>query len=100
MGEFHNAEPHVHFHFPPLRRVVVPASMEARKGQPAKVVAGVRLPGFNSHSLSSKEAYLNAAAAIGQTPEEVDLFIKRLDKVLTDFKRGDRSRSGTGEPTT
>ncbi len=67
--------------------VVVPASMEKRQGQVAKVVAGVCLPGFNSHSSTSTEPYMNAAAAIGQKPEEIDLFISRLDKALTNFSK-------------
>ena len=61
--------------------------MERQYGIPAKVVAGVRLEGFNSHSNASTEPYLNAAAALGQTPEEVDLFLSRLDKELSAFRR-------------
>lgn len=61
--------------------------MEKEFGMQPKCIAGVTLVGFNSHSCESSEAYLNAAAALGQTPEEVDLFINRLDKALTTFKR-------------
>ena len=61
--------------------------MERQCRLPAKVVAGVRLEGFNSHSNASAEPYLNAAAALGQTPEEVDLFLFRLDKELSAFRR-------------
>nr|CDS28762.1 o phosphoseryl tRNA(Sec) selenium [Hymenolepis microstoma] len=68
-------------------RVVVPASMEKHFSIAPKCIGGVTLVGFNSHSCVSKEAYMNAAAALGQTPEEIDLFLTRLDKALTTFKR-------------
>ncbi|KAM7534272.1 hypothetical protein Aperf_G00000114308 [Anoplocephala perfoliata] len=68
-------------------RVVIPATMERRIGAAAKIIGGVRLEGFNSHSNSSTEAYVNAAAALGQTTTEVDLFLTRLDKVLAAFRR-------------
>nr|VZI31116.1 unnamed protein product [Spirometra erinaceieuropaei] len=68
-------------------RVVIPAEVEAAEGRTPVCVGGICLPGFNSHSAVSKEPYLNAAAAIGQTPEEVDLFLGRLDKVLSEFTR-------------
>ncbi|VUZ41744.1 unnamed protein product [Hymenolepis diminuta] len=68
-------------------RVVVPASMEKHFGLSPKCIGGVTMVGFNSHSCVSKEAYMNAAAALGQTPEEIDLFLTRLDKALTAFKR-------------
>ncbi|KAL5967637.1 O-phosphoseryl-tRNA Sec selenium transferase [Taenia solium] len=68
-------------------RVVVPAAMERQYGLPAKVVAGVRLEGFSSHSAASTEAYMNVAAALGQTPKEVDVFLSRLDKALSSFQR-------------
>uniref|UniRef100_A0A0V0J2I3 O-phosphoseryl-tRNA(Sec) selenium transferase n=2 Tax=Schistocephalus solidus TaxID=70667 RepID=A0A0V0J2I3_SCHSO len=68
-------------------RVVIPAEVEAAEGRAPTCVGGICLPGFNSHSASSTEAYLNAAAAIGQTPEEIDLFLGRLDKILSEFTR-------------
>ncbi|VDM32539.1 unnamed protein product [Hydatigera taeniaeformis] len=74
-------------------RVVVPAAMERKSGLPAKVVAGVRLEGFNSHSAASAEAYMNAAAALGQTTVEVDIFLSRLDKALSFFRRRQQQRS-------
>nr|CDS23674.1 o phosphoseryl tRNASec selenium [Echinococcus granulosus] len=84
-------------------RVVVSAAMERRSGLPAKVVAGVRLEGFNSHSAASSEAYMNAAAALGQTPTEVDVFLSRLDKALSSFQRRQRQqqqrRSQDQDPT-
>ncbi|KAL5102977.1 O-phosphoseryl-tRNA Sec selenium transferase [Taenia crassiceps] len=73
-------------------RVVVPAAMERQCGLPAKVVAGVRLEGFNSHSAASTEAYMNAAAALGQTSKEVDVFLSRLDKALSSFQRRQQQR--------
>lgn len=61
--------------------------MEKHFGLSPKCIGGVTMVGFNSHSCVSKEAYMNAAAALGQTPEEIDLFLTRLDKALTAFKR-------------
>lgn len=82
-------------------RVVVPASMEtktdAAQGHSAAtaVVAGVCLPGFNSHSATSTEPYMNAAASVGQTPGEIHLFVERLDKALANFAKRSNSKSIT-----
>lgn len=82
-----------------ILRVVIPATMERRIGAPAKVVGGVRLEGFNSHSNSSTESYVNVAAALGQTPAEVDLFLTRLDKALAAFRRQwDHNRLEPSDP--
>lgn len=70
----------------------MPAAMERQCGLPVKVVAGVRLEGFNSHSATSTEAYMNAAAALGQTTKEVDIFLSRLDKALSSFQRRQQQR--------
>ena len=47
-----------------------------------KEVSGYTFQGFGSHSNNYPCAYLTAAAAMGMTKEDVDSFIKRLDKVL------------------
>ena len=52
-----------------------------RKGD-VKEVSGFTFQGFGSHSNDYPCSYLTAAAAIGMEREDVDLFIKRLDKVL------------------
>jgi O-phospho-L-seryl-tRNASec:L-selenocysteinyl-tRNA synthase len=44
------------------------------------------IEGWMSHCKSYPVAYLTAAAAVGLTKEEVDDFVTRLDKVLTEFK--------------
>lgn len=49
-------------------------------------VNGHLFKNFGSHSDNYPCAYLTAAAAIGMTKSDVDLFISRLDKVLTKFK--------------
>ena len=56
-----------------------------RKGE-VKEVSGHTFHGFGSHSKEYPCSYLTAAAAIGMQKEDVDLFIKRLDKVLTKLK--------------
>ena len=53
-----------------------------RKGD-NKEVSGYTFQGFGSHSNQYPCSYLTAAAAIGMEKHDVDLFIKRLDKVLT-----------------
>ena len=53
-----------------------------RKGDD-KEVSGYTFQGFGSHSNEYPCSYLTAAAAIGMERDDVDLFIKRLDKVLT-----------------
>lgn len=47
-----------------------------------KEISGFKFKNFGSHSCSYPYPYLTAAAAIGMTKEDVDSFIKRLDKAL------------------
>ncbi|XP_033646029.1 O-phosphoseryl-tRNA(Sec) selenium transferase-like [Asterias rubens] len=62
----------------------------------SKTIGGVTFIGYGSHSDSYPTAYLTAAAAVGITKEDVDLFVKRLDKVLT--KKEERKvRKGTSD---
>ena len=49
---------------------------------PSKEIGGHKFENFGSHSNHYPLAYLTAAAAIGISKEDVDLFVKRLDKVL------------------
>ena len=46
------------------------------------VINGHTFTGFSSHCDNYPYTYLTAAAAIGMTKDDVDAFIKRLDKVL------------------
>lgn len=48
---------------------------------------------FNSHSNSYPCSYLTCAAAIGIKKEEIDLFIKRLEKVLDSAKHESKATS-------
>lgn len=41
-----------------------------------------------SHTNSYHCAYLNAASAIGMTKQDVDVFLKRLDKCLKMLRKG------------
>ncbi|KAA0184382.1 O-phospho-L-seryl-tRNASec:L-selenocysteinyl-tRNA synthase [Fasciolopsis buskii] len=71
-------------------RVVLPAS-----ASDAVLLGGYKFPGFASHSSNSRVAYMNAAAAIGQTVTEVDVFLSKLDKALTQFRKSQSSRQST-----
>ena len=53
-----------------------------------KTIGGYAFSGYGSHSNQYPTGYLTAAAAVGITKEDVDLFTKRLDKVLA--KKGGR----------
>ena len=51
-----------------------------------KNVGGVEFKNFGSHSNEYPYPYLTAAAAIGITKTEIDIFIKRLSKILEAIK--------------
>ncbi|XP_043918111.1 O-phosphoseryl-tRNA(Sec) selenium transferase isoform X2 [Protopterus annectens] len=53
----------------------------------SQTVSGYTFQGFMSHSNSYPCAYLNAASAIGIKKEDVDLFIKRLEKCFIAFNK-------------
>lgn len=61
-----------------------------------KEIGGHVFQGFQSHTNDYPCAYLTAAAAIGMTKEDVDLFVKRLDKVLAKVQK---SKNGNGGKT-
>ncbi|XP_064424457.1 O-phosphoseryl-tRNA(Sec) selenium transferase [Latimeria chalumnae] len=52
-----------------------------------QTVNGYTFKGFMSHASDYPCAYLNAASAIGIKKQDVDLFIKRLDKCLKTLKK-------------
>lgn len=52
-----------------------------------QTVSGHTFQGFMSHTDNYPCAYLNAAAAIGMKMQDVDLFIKRLEKCLNSLRR-------------
>ena len=52
-----------------------------------KKVCGIDFDGFGSSVNDYPHAYLTAACAIGLSEQEVDLFLKRLDKTLGEFKK-------------
>ncbi|CAN2388532.1 Converts O-phosphoseryl-tRNA(Sec) to selenocysteinyl- tRNA(Sec) required for selenoprotein biosynthesis [Pristimantis euphronides] len=53
----------------------------------SQTVSGYVFKGFMSHSNDYPCAYLNAASAIGITKQDIDLFIKRLDKCLRQCRK-------------
>ena len=55
-----------------------------------KEVSNYTFQGFGAHHNSYPCTYLTAAAAIGMTTQDVDLFIKRLDKVFVKSKIKDK----------
>ncbi|XP_072476489.1 O-phosphoseryl-tRNA(Sec) selenium transferase [Notamacropus eugenii] len=52
-----------------------------------QTVNGYAFKGFMSHSNNYPCAYLNAASAIGMKKQDVELFIKRLDKCLKSVRK-------------
>ncbi len=48
--------------------------------------------GWGSHSDDASTPYLTAAAAIGMQSQEIHLFAKKLDKVLTDMAKNKKSK--------
>ncbi|KAL7568547.1 hypothetical protein ACA910_002659 [Epithemia clementina (nom. ined.)] len=63
---------------------------------PRKVIqtmGGTQFHGFGSSHDNYPHAYLTAACAIGVQACELDEFIKRLDKILTEFKRQQQKKS-------
>lgn len=53
-----------------------------------QTVSGYTFKGFMSHTSKYHFAYLNAASAIGMKKEDVDVFLKRLDKCLRALRKG------------
>lgn len=56
---------------------------------PGKVqkLCGCTFVNYGSHHDNYPSVYLTAAAAVGTTSTEVDEFVQRLSKCLTEFKR-------------
>ena len=52
-----------------------------------KEIGGIKFKNFSSHSNNYPCGYLTAAAAIGMTRDDIDSFIKRLDKVLSSLQK-------------
>lgn len=71
---------------------VVPLGLE-------QTVSGHTFSGFMSHSDSYPCPYLNAASAIGITKKDVEIFIKRLDKCLKDFKKEAKRNNQPSSPS-
>jgi len=71
-------------------------SVVARNTQ--QEVAGYNFSGFGAHYSSYPCSYLTAAAALGVTKEDIDSFIRRLDKSFCK-KRGRRSLKSMSPPS-
>ncbi|XP_033100355.1 O-phosphoseryl-tRNA(Sec) selenium transferase-like [Anneissia japonica] len=52
----------------------------------SKEIGGITFMNYGSHSDNYPYTYITAAAAIGMTCQDVDLFIKRLQKVIAKWK--------------
>lgn len=48
-----------------------------------KDICGLKYKNFGSHSNNYPISYLTVASAIGITKTDIDLFIKRLDKIFS-----------------
>ena len=53
----------------------------------AKIIGGYTFKNWGSHSDNYPCIYMTAAAAIGLEAEEIDTFLKRLEKIFLKFKR-------------
>lgn len=58
-------------------------------------ISGLKLTNFGAHCDSYNTPYLTAAASIGMTKTDVDIFVTRLDKVLNKFKSSVESGNNT-----
>jgi hypothetical protein len=70
-------------------------------GKERKVVAGITFEGYGAHVHDYPTAYATAACAVGLTRSEVDLFLARLDKTLTEIhhqKRRKQRAALTADP--
>ena len=48
-----------------------------------KDISGLKFLNFGSHSNSYPSAYLTVASAIGVAKNDIDVFIKKLDKIFS-----------------
>jgi O-phospho-L-seryl-tRNASec:L-selenocysteinyl-tRNA synthase len=48
-----------------------------------KDISGLMFKNFGSHSNNYPLAYLTVASAIGVTKNDIDIFIKKLDKIFS-----------------
>ena len=58
-------------------------------------ISGLKITNFGAHCDSYNTPYLTAAASIGMTKTDVDIFVTRLDKVLNKYKSSMESCNDT-----
>ncbi|XP_026541412.1 O-phosphoseryl-tRNA(Sec) selenium transferase [Notechis scutatus] len=63
-----------------------------------QTVSGYTFKGFMAHADQYRCSYLNAASAIGIKKEDVEMFLKRLDKCLKALRRGKDQQDGPLPP--
>ncbi|XP_020848063.1 O-phosphoseryl-tRNA(Sec) selenium transferase [Phascolarctos cinereus] len=61
-----------------------------------QTMSGYTFKGFSSHASNYPCAYLNASSAIGMKKQDVELFIKRLDKCLKSVRK-EKSKENGGD---
>lgn len=59
-----------------------------------QTVSGYTFKGFMAHTDQYHCSYLNAASAIGMKAEDVEMFVRRLDKCLKALRRGKGLQEG------
>lgn len=64
-----------------------------------QTIGGHTFRGFMSHSEAYPYPYLNAAAAIGVTRDDVTLCMKRLDKCLRSLRKEGGGAASAGDAT-
>jgi len=56
-------------------------------GREKRVVASIAFEGYGAHINEYPVAYLTAACALGLTQKEIDIFLSRLDKVMSEITK-------------
>ncbi len=68
-----------------FKRCVSGTRVVTGHGLPVSTIGPHRFVGFGSHADDYPHSYLTAAAAVGVSKADVDLFAKRLDGALTEY---------------
>ena len=69
--------------------LILPTLIISRVVSPnaSKDISGYQFTGWGAHTNDYPCAYLTAAGALGMTRDDVDTFLKRLDKCLSKFSK-------------
>ena len=62
-------------------------------------VCGLKLTNWGCHSSTFAHSYLNVAGAVGMQEEEISIFCKRFDSVLTEIEKSKKIPETVAEST-